>query len=55
MFLCVMAGGAVAAARAVEEDVQKTESSAEQSTGRLDLYIFIKRTFVQYDYVRIDI
>lgn len=34
MLLCVMTGGAAAAARAVEEDVQKAEPSAEQSTGR---------------------
>lgn len=38
MLLCVMTGGAAAAARAVEEDVQKAEPSAEQSTGRVDIF-----------------
>lgn len=44
MLLCVMTGGAGTAARAVEEDVQKAEPSAEQSTGRVDIYLFISRT-----------
>lgn len=44
MLLCVMTGGAAAAARAVEEDVQKAEPSAEHSTGRVDIYLFISRT-----------
>lgn len=39
-----MTGGAAAAARVVEEDVQKAEPSAEQSTGRGDIYLFISRT-----------